>query len=403
MMIRRKSNQRWYGIVLIAVVSAWVSGCAPAGGASGGNHGPDGSTNENQNPPENQNDNTQGGGDLPPIRNARLAAVDDYAYVLQSDPLLDLDPVAQSAFDLVIIDYSADGGPDGEFPREQVEQLKEDGNRIVLAYMSIGEAEVWRFYFDSAWVRPDPQQHPDGPFQLTDGAPSFLAEPNPNWPEAFKVRYWDPVWQEIIVSNPGGNPYIGDEPSYLDRIVDAGFDGVYLDIIDAYEYFGPAEINVGGPEERRDAAELMIELVVAIKEHAEEHGGREFLVFPQNGSGIIAAEAFPADVVPEGETPTSYAAQMQARYFAAIDGIGAEDTFYFGDADEDNPFNPQTSTIDLLNRYRAAGLLVLAIDYLTEPAAINDFYARARQHGWVPYCSTRDLAQLTINPTQPPD
>jgi len=27
--------------------------------------------------------------------------------------------------------------------------------------------------------------------------------------------------------------------SYLDKIVDAGFDGVYLDIVKAYEYFGP--------------------------------------------------------------------------------------------------------------------------------------------------------------------
>ncbi|MFH0980298.1 MAG: endo alpha-1,4 polygalactosaminidase [Planctomycetota bacterium] len=398
-MIRRKPNHHWCGFFGAAVLLVWALGCAPRGG-----HGPNGPDNENQNSPEIQNDNSGGtGNDIPPIRNLRLAAVDDYAYVLQGDPELELDPIAQSAFDLVIIDYSADGGPEGELSREDVERLKDGGDRIVLAYMSIGEAEVGRFYFDNAWVRPDPEQNPDGPFQLTDEAPSFLAPPNPNFPDNFKVRYWDPIWQEIILSNPGGNPYIHDEPSYLDRIVDAGFDGVYLDIIDAYEYFGPGEINADGPEERRDAAALMIELVIAIREHAEEHGSREFLVFPQNGSGIIAEEAFPADVVPEGETPASYAAQVEVSYFAAIDGIGAEDTFYFGDADEDNPYDPQTETIDLLDRYRAAGLLVLAIDYLTEPATIDDFYARARQPGWVPFCSTRDLAQLTINPTQPPD
>ncbi|MFQ5493790.1 MAG: hypothetical protein ACE5EX_00250 [Phycisphaerae bacterium] len=50
-----------------------------------------------------------------------------------------------------------------------------------------------------------------------------------------------------------------------------------------------------------------------------------------------------------------------------------------------------------------AGKLVLAIDYLTDDSAIDDVYARARMHGWVPYASIRDLSVLTINPTQPPD
>jgi len=35
-------------------------------------------------------------------------------------------------------------------------------------------------------------------------------------------------WQDIIFDN---------ENSYLKKIIDAGFDGFYLDIIDAFEYF----------------------------------------------------------------------------------------------------------------------------------------------------------------------
>jgi len=46
---------------------------------------------------------------------------------------------------------------------------------------------------------------------------------------------------------------------------------------------------------------------------------------------------------------------------------------------------------------------VVAIDYLTADSTIDDFYARARMRGWVPYASIRDLSVLTINPTQPPD
>jgi len=42
------------------------------------------------------------------------------------------------------------------------------------------------------------------------------------------VAYWDESWQQIIY---------GNNSSYLKKILDADFDGVYLDIIDAYEYF----------------------------------------------------------------------------------------------------------------------------------------------------------------------
>lgn len=33
----------------------------------------------------------------------------------------------------------------------------------------------------------------------------------------------------------GADP--GGEGAYLDRIMEAGFDGVYLDIVDAFEYY----------------------------------------------------------------------------------------------------------------------------------------------------------------------
>jgi len=42
------------------------------------------------------------------------------------------------------------------------------------------------------------------------------------------VKYWNQEWQGIIYKN---------YDSYLDKITAAGFDGVYLDIIDAFEYF----------------------------------------------------------------------------------------------------------------------------------------------------------------------
>ncbi|HEY3244191.1 MAG TPA: MJ1477/TM1410 family putative glycoside hydrolase [Phycisphaerae bacterium] len=357
---------RWRLKYLMASL-AFLSGCAQPG-------------NSRDADGENRNAfNFNSAGERPAISNERLRAVNDWAYQLQGDPAIDLEALGRTPFDLVVIDYSRDGRENGAFSTGEITGLKSSsgGAKIVLAYMSIGEAEIGRFYFNNAWIRPDPNVNPDGPFTLTSSAPSFLAAPNPNFPDNFKVRYWEPRWQQIIIHNPGGHPDISDSAAYLDRILAAGFDGVYLDIIDAFEFFA---------DERDSAAADMVTFVAAIADYARAQRP-DFIVVPQNGSGIIAEVATDA----------------RARYFAAINGIGAEDTFYFGDADENNPFNPQTATVEFLREFRQAGLTVLAIDYLAQRAAIDDFYARARAEGWVPYASVRALDRPIVNPSQPPD
>ena len=55
-----------------------------------------------------------------------------------------------------------------------------------------------------------------------------MAAENPDWPGNYKVKYWNEEWQGLIYKN---------QDSYLNKIMAAGFDGVYLDIIDAFEYF----------------------------------------------------------------------------------------------------------------------------------------------------------------------
>ena len=85
--------------------------------------------------------------------------------------------------------------------------------RLVIAYMSIGEAEDYRYYWDPAW---------------DDNPPSWLRKENPDWEGNYKVAYWESDWQTIL---------LGTTESYLDRIIAAGFDGVYLDLIEAFEYF----------------------------------------------------------------------------------------------------------------------------------------------------------------------
>jgi len=79
--------------------------------------------------------------------------------------------------------------------------------------MSIGEAEDYRYYWQSNW---------------TVGNPSWLESENPDWKGNYKVKYWHQEWKDIIY---------GTADSYLEKIINANFDGVYLDIIDAFEYY----------------------------------------------------------------------------------------------------------------------------------------------------------------------
>lgn len=169
--------------------------------------------------------------------------VNDFVYQLQD---MDLTAIGDTEFDLVITDYSLDGSEENRFTADQITSLKKSpgGPKLVLAYMSIGEAENYRWYWNESWDADN-----DG---LPDkGAPSWLGPSNPDWPGNYKVKYWETGWQSIVY---------GSSTSYLDKIIEAGFDGVYLDIIDAYEYWGPdGESGL----ERETAEQEMVGFVVA--------------------------------------------------------------------------------------------------------------------------------------------
>lgn len=125
-----------------------------------------------------------------------------------------INAVTNTNYDLLIMDLVFNDGT--EFNNSQVEQLKNKANggkRLVICYMSIGEAEDYRYYWNNNWE---------------NSSPEWLDEENPDWPGNYKVKYWHEEWQNII---------FGNKNSYLGKILDAGFDGVYLDIIEAFEYY----------------------------------------------------------------------------------------------------------------------------------------------------------------------
>lgn len=116
-------------------------------------------------------------------------------------------------YDLLIIDAYYNDTPLSIKDVNSLKVKKNGAVRLVYAYMSVGEAEDYRSYWDPTW-----SQKP----------PSWLAAPNADWPGNYKVKYWDRRWKSLLYGSPS---------AYLDGIMAAGFNGVFLDVVDAYQYF----------------------------------------------------------------------------------------------------------------------------------------------------------------------
>ena len=101
--------------------------------------------------------------------------------------------LAASPYDLLVIDYSRDGSQEKALTPAELAamKVKPDGSRrIILSYLSIGEAEsyryYWKWYWRSVWFLPNPF------------APSWRGKLNADWGGNYAVRYWEPAWQQVI-------------------------------------------------------------------------------------------------------------------------------------------------------------------------------------------------------------
>ena len=123
-----------------------------------------------------------------------------------------LNKLKNTNYDLLLIDLFFDKTP---FTKQEIESLKikkNGGKRLVISYINIGAAEKFRYYWKSKW---------------RIGFPSWLKKNYEGYEDEFWVKFWKKSWQKIIFE---------DNDSYVQKIVEAGFDGAYLDNVECY-YF----------------------------------------------------------------------------------------------------------------------------------------------------------------------
>ncbi len=285
-----------------------------------------------------------------------------FGYVLQADTLASsksaaVAKLAKSGRDWLVLD--ANFNDDSPWLQSDLDAIR-DGlpNRQIIAYISIGEAEEYCWYWQRAWGSKG---------QLTAAAPAWLGGENRKWKGNYRVQYWDPTWQALILQS-------------VDRAMATGFDGVYLDIVDGFENFEKVgsryvddKVNdVTQQSFRRD----MVDWVKRISTQVRRAKPNAFVV-PQNASQLLA----------------------HADYLELVSAVGIEDLYT-----NDNIPQPKSHTkfiTENLQPILAKGLPVLVIEYPTKPAFQKLAVKGALKDGFTLLLTDRELKTLGIVGSHP--
>jgi cysteinyl-tRNA synthetase len=312
---------------------------------------------------------------------ARLAGVTRWFYMIN----VNLEPeiverIAASEYDMVVLDFVPSEEDNTDYPiADVIAQLHNALHpKLVIAYIDIGQAEEYRTYWQPGW---------------SIGEPEWIVALDPDgWEGNFPVAYWYDEWREIWLGEGG----------YLQAILDADFDGVYLDWVEAY-----SDENVIAIAKREgvDPRQEMIWWVGNIADFARTQRP-DFVVIAQNA----------ADLAEDDD------------YLTIIDAIAQEQVWFDGGADNDPPGDcplPRTeaevdsdvyrqslspscrkqydeypdSTLHVsseeylyyLTLARDKGEIIFTVDYALEPDNVAWVYETSRALGFVPFASNRAL------------
>ncbi len=331
--------------------------------------------------------------DLGPTHPLPLSKIRYFAYQIQGLRRSGaVDALVNSRYDLMVVDptrtdwsYSAaDFDTRGMVARLKRSKASDGAHRkLVIAYIDIGEAENWRWYWTwrDKWENVGPRP---------EVLPTFILGHDPDgWGENFPVAYWDQRWKDIVIygRHLDLRQFTERKPDFvsvLDEVIKDGFDGVYLDWVEGFSH--PPVVE----EARRQGLNPADEMVTFIQELRDYAAARvpRFLTIQQNGSAL---------------------ARRGPDIFRKVDAIAQEEVWYDGRATDkwddpsgyDHPVDPAT-TADLLRNlklYQNACVPVFNVEYALNLA--SDAYAKSYARGYVPYVTRRSLGALTTTP--PPD
>lgn len=313
-----------------------------------------------------------------PSRPVLIKLVKSWAYQIQGLEYEEaVDKLVRLNVDMVVVEPMTTMTDFNDFDAMgMIEKLKDSVStdpkyrKLVLAYVDIGQAEEWRTYFRNDW-RP--------PTRLRPGWPDLMVGEDPDgWSGNYPVAFWDTRWKGIVVNG---------ERSILGEVLDLGFDGIYMDWVEAYDDEG---VISRAKVEGKDPAEEMVTFIGEIRKYARKRNP-DFLIVPQNAPYLIE------ELIEEADG-----------YLDVIDAIAQEDLSFSGggDTDWDDPESGDIKTprgsyewcredlARVLTKYLKAGKPVFTVDYCLKPENIKEAREYSLSKGFVPFVSRTPLDRL---------
>ncbi len=284
-----------------------------------------------------------------------------FAYVLQADSKFKpkskaIETLRDCGRDWIILDAAYDG--EDRWASADLAKIRSGKpGRKTVAYVSIGEAEDYRAYWQRSWDR-DEDGNPD------KGAPAWLNIENPDWEGNYKVKYWLKGCQEIMLPE-------------IERVMKQGFDGVYLDIVDAFEFYevdGDDYLdNRPNPETGNSYRADMARWIATIAARARSVR-RGAMIVPQNAAQLLVFKD----------------------YRGIVSGIGVEDLYTNGKKKQ--PRDEVNYTFGFLKKLKADGKPILVIDYSKKGSLVGGARRSSEQNGFVFLNTDRPLKTLGSSP-----
>lgn len=304
--------------------------------------------------------------------NTTLGRVQYWMYQIQDLNLGNaVEILAETDYEMFVLEPGDDLTEDPYDVHKIVNRLKTrpDGSkRLLFAYIDIGEAEDYRSYWKDDWIAPTADE---------PGYPDFLITMDPDgWSGNYPVAYWDTLWKDLWVG-PSGR---------IQELAQLGFDGVYLDWVEAYDddyVIEAAEKEGVNPE--KEMMDFIEEMRVAGKSV-----NPDFMIISQNAPFLI-------DFDPE-------------RYSTIIDALAVEDTWFHGagDADwtdplagdlhDDERYTGEYATdkrVEQYKKYLEKNIPVFTIDYCISRQNAENVYYKSRKEGLIPLVTRVSLSRLT--------
>jgi cysteinyl-tRNA synthetase, unknown class len=248
-----------------------------------------------------------------------------------------LEKIGHANIDLGIISRLAAHGK----PYSKSEITRAKRNKWLLAYVDVGEAQQHEWYFDEVF---------------RNGPPTWALERNRRHPVNVRVLLDAPEWNSIILET-------------VNRVIDQGFDGVELDVLDVYWN----KVYPGGSSKANQTKAVKLACKIAKFARARLPS---FKIVVNNASDL--AGKFP-------------------EYKTCVDATIGESVWWFNTR---TPRDTQYTQFQIkyLAQNQKAGLKVLVMDKTLIPKDGAFVYRESKKRGWLPFVSDWYLSSFPLEP-----